>query len=206
MNVSSLALTALRPAYTAVRLPLTLVQEQVIDRFVPAGAEPRATTSRLLGTADQLVGMVLQDESLIERGTRLKSDGEAPAPSKPAPTLQDAAAKAAGATLPKDEPRPVPTAKPAEPAPQVRRAPVLDPETLTEEIEAETARAEAAAALEAIDLVPAAPGDEATLVSEPVETAESAAPMDKATFAELQKEKADRQIAADEAARQARQS
>ncbi|WP_127781769.1 hypothetical protein [Rhodococcus sp. X156] len=202
-----MALTALRPAYTAVRLPLTLVQEQVIDRFVPAGAEPRATTSRLLGTADQLVGMVLQDESLIERGTRLKGDGEKPAPAdKPAPTLQDAAAKAASATLPKDEPRPVPTAEPVKPAPQVRPAPVLDPDALTEKIEAENARADAAAALEAIDLVPAAPGDETSLVSEPAAPAAPAAPVDKATFAELQKEKADRQIAADEAARKARQS
>lgn len=203
MDLSTLARSALRPAYSVVRLPLHAV-ERVLGSVVSAGDEPRATLGRVIGTADQLVGMVLEDDALVQRGARLRESAD----SSRQPDAWSSSASPAGPP-------------PADPAPPFRvdepgDEPALEPETgavappepepvdLAEAVEAEQARAAATAALADVDLEPATPGDEHHLVGHHVDHGAEQPPLDKAAFAEQQRRKADAEMAADEAAREAR--
>lgn len=204
MNLTSLALAALRPAYTVARLPLQVIDEQVLGRVLPAAAEPRATVTRVLGTADQLVGMVCEDDALVQRGARLRAAADGTPEAAPAEPTRDEPGAGSGATG-VDE---VPTAPETGAAPEPSAAPessaaapepeAAEPVDLAAAVEAEELRAEAARALAEVDLEPAVPGDEHHLVGHHVDAAPA---VDKAAFAEAQRQKADREMQADAARR-----
>ncbi len=59
--------TAARTAYTAVRLP-SLLAEQVLLGRLPAQNPVRLATAKVLGTVDHLVGRLLDDTDVAERG------------------------------------------------------------------------------------------------------------------------------------------
>ncbi|GAB2928084.1 hypothetical protein GCM10027047_26070 [Rhodococcus aerolatus] len=219
MDLSTLARSALRPAYTVARIPFHTV-ERALGSVVAAGDEPRATLSRVLGTADQLVGMVLEDDALVQRGARLRESADSsrrpdawsssaspagPPPADPAPPFRGAETGTAAAGEPEvgaetGAVTPEPTSPGATtPAPTPEPAP--EPVDLADAVEAEQARADAAAALAEVDLEPASPGDEHHLVGHHVD---AAAPVDKAAFAEEQRRKADREMNAQEAERRNR--
>lgn len=211
MDLSTLARSALRPAYTVARFPLHTV-DRVLGTVVAAGDEPRATLGRVIGTADQLAGMVLEDDALVQRGARLRESADSsrrpdgwsssaspagPPPADPAPRLRDAE--------PDFEPQresahePEPDTEPETGA--VRGAP--EPVDLGSAVEAAQDRTAATAALAEVDLEPAVPGDEHHLVGHHVA---AAAPVDKAAFAEQQRRKADREMNAQAAERRKREN
>jgi hypothetical protein len=54
--------------YEIARLPLTLVDSKLADRL-PETSAPRVTLDRAIGSADKLVGAVLRNREIAERGT-----------------------------------------------------------------------------------------------------------------------------------------
>lgn len=199
----SAARTVLRTAYDVARLPLQVVPDVLLARVQPVESQPRAAATALLGNADQLAGLVLRDDALLEQGARLRDAARGASGSDwssvewgipPEPTTRpDTPGSTAGA--PGSEPSQVEL---------VTADPTAD---LTPAVDAAVARAEAVAALREVTLEPAAPGDEHHLVGHHVGAVplDDSAGEDKAAFAARQRAKADAEMAADDAAREERQ-
>lgn len=71
MNVLTVPRTVASLEYTALRLPLTLVQHQVVERFLDEESSLRLGFEKAVGTLDSTVGKCLGDQELRRRGATL---------------------------------------------------------------------------------------------------------------------------------------
>jgi hypothetical protein len=75
MSISDLPFAVLRFQYKLARLPLQLVENQVLNR-APAEAPARLFYERALGVLDSTVGNAIRDPALVERGAALMKRSE----------------------------------------------------------------------------------------------------------------------------------
>jgi hypothetical protein len=72
MNVLTLPKTAAALEYKALRLPATLLEKQVVVRFLADDSALRLGFERALGTLDEKAGSLFGDEQLASRGHALR--------------------------------------------------------------------------------------------------------------------------------------
>ena len=72
MNVLTVPRTAAALEYRAFRLPATLLQTQILVRFLDEESTVRLGIERILGTVDEKIGTLLADDALMTRGRALR--------------------------------------------------------------------------------------------------------------------------------------
>lgn len=76
MNVLTLPKAAATLEYKALRLPATLIESQVVVRFLAEDSALRLGFERALGTLDEKAGSVLGNDDLTQRGHALRRRSE----------------------------------------------------------------------------------------------------------------------------------
>lgn len=76
MNLLTLPRTVAAIEYKALRLPATLLQSQVVVRFLEEDSKLRLGFEKTLGSLDEKAGALLANESLAERGRVLRRRSE----------------------------------------------------------------------------------------------------------------------------------
>ncbi|TDO10077.1 hypothetical protein EV580_4362 [Mycobacterium sp. BK086] len=76
MKISDVPFAILRLQYRAARLPLQIIEEQLVARL-DAESSPRLIYERSLGALDITVGNVLGDQKIAERGAAIADRSEA---------------------------------------------------------------------------------------------------------------------------------
>ena len=76
MNVLTLPRTVAAIEYKALRLPATLLQSQVVVRFLDEDSKLRLGFEKALGTLDEKAGSLLDNEALTDRGRVLRRRSE----------------------------------------------------------------------------------------------------------------------------------
>jgi hypothetical protein len=76
MNVLTLPRSVAALEYKALRLPATLLQSQVVVRFLDEDSKLRLGFERTLGTLDEKAGSLLANDTLTERGRVLRRRSE----------------------------------------------------------------------------------------------------------------------------------
>ena len=71
MKLSTLPRGAAKLEYAAVRAPLSVVERQIVTRYLPDDAAMRLGFERLLGSLDTFAGKLLDDETITRRGQAL---------------------------------------------------------------------------------------------------------------------------------------
>lgn len=72
MNALTVPRKAAALEYSLLRLPVTLIESQLVTRFLEDDSALRLGFERALGTLDETAGRVLADEQLIRRGNALR--------------------------------------------------------------------------------------------------------------------------------------
>lgn len=72
MRLNTLPRDVLRVEYQAVRLPLQVVEQQILTRYLPDDAPLRLAFERAVGSLDEYAGRVLDDEAIQRRGEALR--------------------------------------------------------------------------------------------------------------------------------------
>lgn len=76
MNVLTVPRTVAVLEYKALRLPATVVETQVVARFLDEESRVRLAYEKALGNVDSAVGKLLADDELTRRGTALSRRAE----------------------------------------------------------------------------------------------------------------------------------
>jgi hypothetical protein len=76
MNVLTVPRTAAALEYKVLRLPATVVETQLVARFLDEESRVRLAYEKALGNVDAAVGRLLDDEALTRRGTALSRRAE----------------------------------------------------------------------------------------------------------------------------------
>jgi hypothetical protein len=71
MNLFTISRSMAKLEYTAVRLPLTLLDERIVARYWHDQGLFRIGFQRFLGSADELAGWLLADQDISGRGQAL---------------------------------------------------------------------------------------------------------------------------------------
>jgi len=71
MNLFAMSRSMARLEYTAVRLPLTLLDERIVSRYWHDQGLSRLGFQRFLGSIDELAGWLLADDDISRRGQAL---------------------------------------------------------------------------------------------------------------------------------------
>ena len=99
MNVLTLPRSVAVIEYKALRLPATLVQTQVIVRFLEEDSKLRLGFEKALGTLDEKAGSLLADKALTDRGRVLRRRSEILGKAVQLEEVADQRAAAAEATI-----------------------------------------------------------------------------------------------------------
>ena len=71
LNLTDLPRTAAKVPYTVARLPLGLVEDQVVVRYLDDASPARIGYERFLGSIDKMAGRLLDDDGISRRGQAL---------------------------------------------------------------------------------------------------------------------------------------
>ena len=99
MNVLTLPRSVAALEYKALRLPATLLQSQVVVRFLDEDSKLRLGFERTLGTFDEKAGSLLANDALTERGRVLRRRSEILTKAVELEEVADQRKQAAEATL-----------------------------------------------------------------------------------------------------------
>ncbi|MCU1673617.1 MAG: putative translation initiation factor, family protein [Frankiales bacterium] len=99
MNVLTLPRTVAALEYKALRLPATLLQSQVVVRFLDDDSKLRLGFEKALGTLDEKAGSLLANDALTDRGRVLRRRSEVLAKAVELEEVADQRKQAAEATL-----------------------------------------------------------------------------------------------------------
>ncbi|MCW2613782.1 MAG: putative translation initiation factor, family protein, partial [Frankiales bacterium] len=77
MNVLTVPKKAAALEYSLLRLPATLVESQVVVRFLQDDSALRLGFERALGSLDEKAGRLLGDQALTARGSALRRRSDA---------------------------------------------------------------------------------------------------------------------------------
>ena len=99
MNVLTVPRSVAALEYKALRLPATLLQKQVVVRFLDEESKLRLGFERALGALDEKAGSLLADDGLSDRGRLLRRRSEILGKAVQLETVADQRKAAAEATL-----------------------------------------------------------------------------------------------------------
>ena len=99
MNVMTLPRSVAAIEYKALRLPATLLQSQVVGRFLDEESKVRLRFEKALGSLDEKAGSLLANDSLSERGRLLRRRSEILGKAVELEAVADQRKQAAEATL-----------------------------------------------------------------------------------------------------------